>query len=125
MVYKDFVSSVIVWKYFLKAEDSQTAKCKLCKSIIKTTGRSTKGLHVHLKSKHKIDSSKKNDSLAPEEALRSDPDIATSSSASASDSSAPPPTPQSQQPTQDENLQDTSNSSASSTKKKKNYRSFP
>lgn len=53
-VYKDFSSSVIVWKHFLKAENSQTAKCKLCKSIIKTTGRSTKGLHVHLKPKHKI-----------------------------------------------------------------------
>ncbi|KAJ2937211.1 hypothetical protein O0L34_g19208 [Tuta absoluta] len=54
-VYKEFSSAVVVWKYFLNAENSQTAQCKLCKTIIKTTGRSTKGMHVHLKSKHAID----------------------------------------------------------------------
>lgn len=55
IVFKEFSSPVAVWNYFLKAENSQSAKCKLCKAIIKTSGRSTTVLHVHLKSKHKID----------------------------------------------------------------------
>lgn len=51
MEYKEFKSCSAVWKYFLKSEDAQTAKCN---SINKTTAHSTKGLHVHVKSKHNI-----------------------------------------------------------------------
>lgn len=116
IVYKDFVSSVIVWKYFLKADDSQTAKCKLCRSIIKTTGRSTKGLHVHLKSKHKIDSKRNNsdNSSAPEEASRPSLAILTSISSS----SARPPSPRSLQPTQGEYSHDYVYTSPTSSSKK-------
>nr|CAI5841531.1 unnamed protein product [Callosobruchus analis] len=53
--YVDFFSTVVLWKYFLNSEDAQTAKRKLCKSIIKRIGCSTKGLYVHLNTKHKID----------------------------------------------------------------------
>lgn len=81
-VYKDFSSTAAVWRYYWKAEDSQTAKCKLCKAVIKTTGRSTKGLHVHLKSKHKIDT--KQDS----EGSSNTAIVSSATSASASNSSA-------------------------------------
>jgi len=42
------------WKYFIKANKDE-AKCVECKSIILTKGGSTKGLFVHLLTKHKID----------------------------------------------------------------------
>lgn len=41
-----------IWHYFLKAVDGTTAKCKQCNSVLKTLGGSTKGLHIHLASKH-------------------------------------------------------------------------
>lgn len=44
----------LVWKYYLRAVDAQTAQCKICKKEFKTKGGSTKGLHVHLNSKHSI-----------------------------------------------------------------------
>lgn len=75
--YSDFSGSSYVWEHFLKSNDGLTAKCKLCNIILKTTARSTKGLQVHLKSKHHIeDLSKK----GPENA-------ASTSSASTSSSS--------------------------------------
>lgn len=52
--FKDFESSNIVWKHFLRSTDRQSAKCKLCPVIIKTSGRSTSGLHTHLRTKHGI-----------------------------------------------------------------------
>ncbi|CAH0405771.1 unnamed protein product [Chilo suppressalis] len=55
IVYKDYVSVSEVWKHFLRAENGLSAKCKLCKKILKTKDRSPRGLHVHLKSTHKID----------------------------------------------------------------------
>lgn len=42
------------WEYFLRERMGQCAQCKICKSTIKTVGGSTKGLHVHLETKHKI-----------------------------------------------------------------------
>ena len=47
---------------FLKSEDGFTAKCKLCPSIIKISGRSTKGLHTHLQAKHNINLKAKSNS---------------------------------------------------------------
>ena len=47
-----------VWYYFLcEMPTKQSAKCTVssCSKIIKTVGGSTKGLHTHLKSVHKID----------------------------------------------------------------------
>lgn len=41
-----------VWDHFSKTNDSGI--CNICNKVIKTTGRSTKGLHVHLETKHKI-----------------------------------------------------------------------
>ena len=47
-----------VWYYFLfEMPTKQSAKCTVssCSKIIKIVGGSTKGLHTHLKSVHKID----------------------------------------------------------------------
>lgn len=38
----------------MRSEDGLTAKCKLCPAIIKLSSQSTKGLHTHLRAKHKI-----------------------------------------------------------------------
>jgi len=38
-----------VWLHFLCEKCGQSAQCKLCKTILKTVGGSTKGLHEHLK----------------------------------------------------------------------------
>lgn len=48
-----------VWQYFLRESKGQRCTCKLCKAILKTVGGSTKGLHVHLVSKHDINLLKK------------------------------------------------------------------
>lgn len=40
-LYKQF-STVVRWKYFMKAEDLLTAKGKFCRSIFKITELSTK-----------------------------------------------------------------------------------
>ncbi|CAG4953711.1 unnamed protein product [Colias eurytheme] len=42
------------WNYFLTSSDRQSAKCKICSRVIKTSGSSTSGLHGHLRSRHKI-----------------------------------------------------------------------
>jgi len=47
------------WQYFLRENKGQCATCKLCKAELKTVGGSTKGLHVHLVSKHDINLLKK------------------------------------------------------------------
>lgn len=46
-----------VWHYFLRSEDKNLAKCKvcLCEKIIKTVGGSTSGMKTHLRTIHKID----------------------------------------------------------------------
>ena len=43
-----------MWQHFLISKNKQnlTAKCKYCKKIIGIKGGSTKGMHVHYKSKH-------------------------------------------------------------------------
>ena len=48
-----------VWQYFLREKSGQSAQCKECHTVIKTAGGTTTGLHVHLKSKHNIDLSKR------------------------------------------------------------------
>ena len=44
-------SESAILKHFLREQGStpRTAKCKLCPSILKMAGGSTKGLHTHLK----------------------------------------------------------------------------
>ncbi|CAF4861656.1 unnamed protein product [Pieris macdunnoughi] len=54
-------SSSYLWCHFLRSADAQTAKCKICSKILKTSGASTSGLHTHLKSKHKINILKRPD----------------------------------------------------------------
>ncbi|KAG0440922.1 hypothetical protein DMUE_1417 [Dictyocoela muelleri] len=58
MLYLDFTLKSIsdIWKYFLRSEDGQTAKCKRlkCQKILRINGGSTKGLHTHLYAVHKI-----------------------------------------------------------------------
>lgn len=48
-----------VWFYFNRDKSGNLAKCNKCYGEIKTNGGSTKGLHVHLRSKHDIDLLKK------------------------------------------------------------------
>ncbi|XP_013185171.1 uncharacterized protein LOC132903749 isoform X1 [Amyelois transitella] len=52
-----------VWNHFLRAEDGQSGKCKLCFKILKCHGGATTGLHVHLKSTHAIDLKEKKNLL--------------------------------------------------------------
>lgn len=59
-VYVEFSSRLLVWRYFKKAVNNLTAQCKLCKAVLKTTSGSTKGLHVHMKAIHKIDTKSSN-----------------------------------------------------------------
>ena len=49
--YHVFKCSEGIWKYYLRGDNGQQAKCKICDSVIKTTGGCTKGLHVHHDSK--------------------------------------------------------------------------
>lgn len=44
-----------VWYYFLQGGESAKCIVATCNKIMKTVGGSTKGLHTHLSSKHKID----------------------------------------------------------------------
>jgi len=41
-----------IWQHFLREKHGQSAKCKLCNTVLKTVGGSTKGLHEHLKRVH-------------------------------------------------------------------------
>jgi len=43
-----------VWEHFLREKGGNSAKCKLCSTILKATGGSTKGLHEHLKRIHSV-----------------------------------------------------------------------
>ena len=49
--FSEFKGSAI-WEHFLRGEAGQKAKCRYCNKVLKITGGSTKGLHVHLKSYH-------------------------------------------------------------------------
>ena len=39
-----------IWKYFLREISGEFAKCKNCKKVLKTSGKSTSGLHKQRKS---------------------------------------------------------------------------
>jgi len=41
-----------IWQHFLREKNGQPAKCKLCDTVLKTVGGSTKGQHEHLKRVH-------------------------------------------------------------------------
>ena len=43
-----------IWQHFLHEKQGQSAKCKVCKTVLKTVGGSTKGLHEHLKRMHDL-----------------------------------------------------------------------
>ena len=44
-----------IWNHYKKSKCGKFAECQICTKILKCDGGSTKGLHVHLKSVHKID----------------------------------------------------------------------
>ena len=50
-----------VWQHFLREKCGQSAQCKLCKTILKTVGGSTKGLHERLKRRHDMNLKRKTD----------------------------------------------------------------
>ncbi|CAF2117099.1 unnamed protein product [Rotaria magnacalcarata] len=43
-----------VWNFAVRSNDNQTAKCKICSIILKTTNWSTTGLRKHMEQVHKI-----------------------------------------------------------------------
>ena len=43
-----------IWEHVRKEKHGQTAKCKICQTVLKTTGGSTKGLHEHMKRVHSV-----------------------------------------------------------------------
>ena len=108
IVYNDYVSVSEVWKHFLRAENGLSAKCKLCKKILKTKDRSPSGLHVHLKAIHKIDTKTKNVVEVSEVQVISSPPPSSNTgstnqnmglvTASASTSNVSPESPKSSEP---------------------------
>jgi len=58
--------TVGIWEHFFREKAGQSAKCKICSTIVKATGGSTKGLHEHLKRIHGTNAMK-----------RKNPEIAT------------------------------------------------
>jgi len=71
-----------VWQHFLREAHGQSAKCKLCSTVLKTVGGSTKGLHEHLKRVHNM-------SVLKRKAVDVTADTAESSSSQLSAASAP------------------------------------
>ena len=43
-----------IWEHFLREKNGKTAQCKLCPTILKTNGSSTKGLHEHIRCVHNL-----------------------------------------------------------------------
>lgn len=43
---------VMIWHFYLTSKDGKCVQCKMCKSVLKTLGGSTKGLHTQLSSNH-------------------------------------------------------------------------
>lgn len=92
--YVECSSRLPVWRYFKKAVNNLTAQCNLCKAVLKTSSGSTKGLHVHMMSIHKIDT--KLNATAGRTTSTLEPDnvslpSTSSGSTRASSSVAPPP----------------------------------
>ncbi|UYV60880.1 hypothetical protein LAZ67_1002661 [Cordylochernes scorpioides] len=48
-----------IWCYYLRDGSGQNAQCIACKRILKSVGGSTKGMHVHQKAVHGIETSKR------------------------------------------------------------------
>ena len=53
------VEKTPIWEHFLRESSGEHAKCKICQKILKTSGKSTSGLHKHLSSMHSDIKSKK------------------------------------------------------------------
>ena len=58
VIYQDFVGTKI-WEHFRRSTCGELAQCKLCKKTLKCEGGSTKGLHMHIRSIHQIEVSKR------------------------------------------------------------------
>ena len=54
IIHKKDSDTSSVWSHYLTSKDGSSAQCKKCSAVLKTLGGSTKGLHVHLSSKHGI-----------------------------------------------------------------------
>jgi len=48
-----------IWEHFLGEKNGNSAKCKLCSTILKATGGPTKGLHEHMKRIHSVNTMKR------------------------------------------------------------------
>ena len=59
-VFQNFAGAPI-WKYFKRSRCGKLAQCSSCSKQLKCEGGSTKGLHIHLRTIHKIDLSKRTD----------------------------------------------------------------
>jgi len=47
-----------IWEHFLREKNSNSAKCKLCSTILKATGGSTKRLHECMERIHSVNTMK-------------------------------------------------------------------
>ena len=47
-----------IWKYFKRSLSGKLAECNICRKLLKCECGSTKGLHIHLRTIHKINLSK-------------------------------------------------------------------
>jgi len=68
--------TVGIWEHFFREKAGQSAKCKICSTILKATGGSTKGLHEHLKRIHGTNAMKRKN---PDDS-QSQPSASTSTS---------------------------------------------
>jgi len=48
-----------IWEHFLREKNGNSAKCKLCSTILKATGGSTKGLHERIERIHSVNTMKR------------------------------------------------------------------
>ena len=47
-----------IWQHFLREKNGNSAKCKLCSTILKATGSSMKGLHERMERIHSVNTMK-------------------------------------------------------------------
>ena len=52
-------SDAEIWQHYLRSTCGKLEQCKICKSVLKCHGGSTKVLHVHIKSTHHIEIKRK------------------------------------------------------------------
>ena len=74
VIYQDFVGTKI-WEHFRRSTCEKLAQCKLCKKTLKCEGGSTKGLHMHIRSIHQIEVSKRKSTNETNMELSKQPNI--------------------------------------------------